>query len=70
MAKKDLNPSIPEQFLLIDSVIKLTGKSRPTIYRWCKAGTFPQPYRLSNGSVAWKQSDYNQWAQELEKIEY
>ena len=60
MAKRrNLDPNRPEQFLLIDSILKLTGKSRATLYRWVKAG-----------SILWKRTEYNQWAKKLQKVNY
>ena len=70
MAKRrNLNPS-PEQFLLIHEIIKLTKRSRASIYRWCKAGTFPAPYKIGNGSIGWKRSDYDAWAEQLQEVNY
>ncbi len=64
MVKRDLTPK-SEQFYLIEEVMKLTRRSRPTIYRWGKAGIFPKPYRIG-GSIAWKRSEYDAWARELQ----
>ena len=50
---------------------KLTGRSRASIYRWVKAGTFPAPYKIGGGgSIAWKRSDYNEWSKSLQKVRY
>lgn len=38
-----------------------TGLSRATIYRREAAGTFPQKVRLGSNSVAWYESDIDQW---------
>ena len=64
MVKRDLTPK-SEQFLRVDEIIKLTRRSRPTIYRWAKAGIFPKPYRIG-GSIAWKRSEYDLWARSLQ----
>lgn len=38
-----------------------TGLSRTTIYRRIAAGTFPEPTPISNGLVAWYETDINAW---------
>ena len=69
MAKRrNLNPA-PEQFLLIGPILKLTGKSRATVHRWCKSGNFPKPYKVA-GSIMWKRSDYDLWSKQLQKVNY
>ena len=55
-----------EQFLVMNTILELTGKSRPTIYRWVKAGEFPGPYRVG-GSSLWKMSEYVEWAENLKR---
>ena len=39
------------------AVQRLTGKSRPTVYRWVKAGILPKPAKTPTGSVSWKVGD-------------
>jgi prophage regulatory protein len=39
------------------------GKSRPTIYKWIHAGTFPRPARMGPNTVAWRESDLVAWQQ-------
>ena len=56
-----------EQFLAINTILELTGKSRPTIYRWVKAGDFPGPYKIG-GSSLWKISEYMAWSENLKKL--
>ncbi|MCK5665626.1 MAG: AlpA family phage regulatory protein [Thiotrichaceae bacterium] len=70
MAKRNLNPDQPMKFLTIDEILKLTNKSRASIYRWCRSGTFPSPFKLGNGSIAWSVDEYNQWANSLKKVNY
>lgn len=38
--------------------------SRPTIWRWAKAGKFPKPKKL-NGSARWKLEDLEVWEENL-----
>jgi predicted DNA-binding transcriptional regulator AlpA len=35
--------------------------SAATVWRKCKEGTFPKPYKLSRGVTAWKTSDLDEW---------
>jgi prophage regulatory protein len=51
------------KFLRIRQVIQLTGLSRMTIYRLEIAGEFPKRRQLSKNSVAWLDTDIEQWAQ-------
>lgn len=38
-----------------------TALSRTTIYRRIEAGTFPRPTPISDGLVAWYESDIDAW---------
>jgi prophage regulatory protein len=38
-----------------------TGLSRATIYRKIAGGTFPASIRISDGLVAWYESEINAW---------
>ncbi len=39
-----------------------TTLSRATVWRLCKAGTFPKPFKLGGGrAVAWLDRDINAW---------
>jgi prophage regulatory protein len=35
--------------------------SRPTLWRWVRAGTFPAPIRLGANSIAWRAEDILDW---------
>lgn len=67
MDNQDIDHSGLEQFLLIDKITDLTGKSRATIYRWCRDGEFPGPYKIG-GSSLWKMSEYVEWAENLKRL--
>jgi prophage regulatory protein len=41
----------------------ITAMSKTTIYRWINANQFPKPINLSSKSVAWLESDINDWIQ-------
>ena len=43
-----------------------TGLSRSTIYDWMKRGEFPQPVKLGERLVAWRESDVSEWLESRE----
>jgi prophage regulatory protein len=51
------------KFLRVRQVMQLTGLSRMTIYRLELAGDFPKSRQLSKNSVAWLDTDIQQWAE-------
>ena len=48
-------------FLRISEVIHRIDVSRPTIYRWMRAGTFPKQIAIGANSVVWLESDVTKW---------
>lgn len=54
--------SLPETgFIRAASVVKLIPVSKSTLYRWCAAGTFPAPVKLSDNVTAWPVEDVRAW---------
>lgn len=53
-------PPIKRLFRLCD-VVKLTGRSRASIYRSMQAGEFPQSIRIGPNSVAWLDFEIAEW---------
>jgi prophage regulatory protein len=51
------------KMLRINQVMTITAMSKTTIYRWINANQFPKPINLSSKSVAWLESDINDWIQ-------
>ena len=49
------------RFLRLKEVVGATGLSRMTIWRLERSGEFPRRRRLGPRSVAWLQSDVEQW---------
>lgn len=47
--------------LRMDEVERVTGLSRPTIYRRIREGDFPAQVRLSPGCVGWLDADVEAW---------
>jgi prophage regulatory protein len=35
--------------------------SRPTLWRWCREGSFPLPIRLGKNTIAWRERDIIDW---------
>jgi len=55
----------PLSILRLREVIRLTGLSRPTIYRRISAGTFPKQIMLGERAVGWRAHEINQWLESL-----
>lgn len=56
-------PPSPERYIRLRQLIaeKYVPFSAPTLWRRVKDGSFPQPYKLSQGVTAWRQSDVVAW---------
>lgn len=46
------------------TVKAVTGKSRPTIWRWGQAGLFPLPVKIGPNSVGWNVGELRAWLRE------
>jgi prophage regulatory protein len=55
------------QFIRLPEVLKLTQMSRATIWRWARDGQFPKPTHLGPASIAWRESEYEAWAEDPEE---
>ncbi len=51
----------PPRFVRLAEVVQLTGVSRSTIYRWMANGEFPKQVSLGGNTVAWLESDVEDW---------
>lgn len=61
---KDTHQSTPpEKYIRLRQLIgeKYVPFSAPTLWRRVKDGSFPQPFKLSLGVTAWRQSDVVAW---------
>lgn len=45
----------------LNDVMRRTGVSRSTIYKWTKAGTFPPPTRLGARLLVWSEAEIEAW---------
>ncbi len=59
------NDSLPETIRLIrlTEVLRICGMSRSTLYKNIKERQFPEPLRISARSVAWLQSEVQEWVE-------
>ncbi len=58
-------PTIPDRLLKMDEVQELTTLGRTTIYAKIKTGEFPEPVRLSERAVAWRETEVREWIKGL-----
>ncbi|EOA9034941.1 AlpA family transcriptional regulator [Vibrio coralliilyticus] len=49
------------RLIRVKEVQHLTGLSRASIYNFMDGGNFPQSIPLGSRSVAWRESDINDW---------
>ncbi|BBT40938.1 helix-turn-helix transcriptional regulator [Pseudomonas putida] len=54
-----------DRLLRLPDVLRITGMGRNTVYTRIKEGTFPKQVKIGPKSVAWRQSDINQWMASL-----
>jgi len=50
-----------ERIIRIDEMLRLINRSRVTLYRWTKNGTFIKPIVYKNRTLGWAQGDYEAW---------
>ena len=48
-------------------VVRVTGLSPATIYRYIKAGTFPRAVKLGKRARGWRSDDVQQWIDDREQ---
>lgn len=42
-------------------VLDITGKTRPTVYRWGEEGRFPKRVQLGEASIGFPKNEVDQW---------
>lgn len=52
-----------------DELLRITGVSIATIYRWIGEGNFPAPVKLGPNSTGWRESDVEAWLDSRERID-
>lgn len=55
---------VQDRFLRLEDVINKTGLKRSTIYNLINKNAFPKSIAITSTSVAWLESEINQWIQE------
>ena len=53
-----------ENLIRLREVMKITGFSRSQIYKLINLGEFPKQIQISPGSVAWLESELENWMKE------
>jgi prophage regulatory protein len=49
------------------SLARLIGVDRATIYRWMKAGTFPQPVNVGEHAMSFYEDEVIEWQKQREE---
>lgn len=49
-------------------LLRITGVSIATIYRWIGEGNFPAPVKLGPNSTGWRESDVRAWLDSRELV--
>src|SRR5262245_967661 len=65
MSSQETQPVPKRKFIRLPHVIESTGLSRSGIYRKIAAAEFPRPVRLGPKSVAWIESEVQEWMADL-----
>lgn len=60
-AKEQEQPQPKSRLIRIREVVARTSLSRPTIYRKMEDGTFPRSRRIDRKTIAWFESDIEDW---------
>ena len=67
-SSQQLDPCLPPGALLTRKTIAaLPGLSDSTIARRVRAGSMPQPIRLSSNCIRWRAGDVTRWLRKLAK---
>ena len=61
---RDERARAPTRILRLPEVMARTGLSRTTIYRWRRAGRFPQAVPLGTRNVGWIETELEAWFRE------
>nr|WP_314075060.1 AlpA family transcriptional regulator [uncultured Roseococcus sp.] len=67
-AEQSAAPIRPERLLRLPEVLERVPLGTSTIYRRVTAKTFPAPVKLGENSVAWYQSEIEEWMRALPRV--
>lgn len=62
------SPGPEHVFWSLRDVIRQTGLSRATIYRYVARGVFPQRLQIGPGRVAWRARDVIRWMESRPEV--
>ena len=64
-------PPDRNQLLTVADVLNVTGfKSRTTLYRRARSGSFPCPCHIGSGKIRWRSGDVEDWLNGLQPRRY
>lgn len=59
-------PPLPSpRYLTVGQVAARLSVSTDTIWRWCRLGTFPKPYRIGGNTSRWRLSEIEEYEASL-----
>ena len=61
------NTAKPDRLIRMPELSARTGLSRTTIYRRVKDGTLPRPLLIGSASIAWRESQIDDWIANLQE---
>ena len=50
-----------DRIIRLPGVLRITGVSKTSLYRWCATGLFPRPIQLGPNIVGWRESEVREW---------
>lgn len=50
-----------DRLMRLPEVVNIVQRSRTSIYYDVKAGRFPEPLRIGQRAIAWRESDIQKW---------
>lgn len=50
-----------DRIVRVEEVCRLVGRSRTTLWRACRGGDFPLPFKLSARAVGWRLAEIRAW---------
>lgn len=59
-----------QNFLRITQVMEKTGIARSTLWMMVKENKFPKPIKISQRITVWKETDIDNWIEEICSDEY
>lgn len=57
------------QIIRLPDVMRKTGASKPTLYKWMREDRFPKPIKIGARAVGWFDSEVNDWIKSRPRAE-